>query len=43
MNTGTERRPFKVLRPAEHSTAMVIVRHANRELAVTARAAGRAK
>ncbi len=38
MNTGTERRPFKVLRPPEHSTAMVIVRHANRELAVLARA-----
>ena len=38
MNTGTERRPFKLLRPPEHSTAMVIVRHANREVAVMARA-----
>jgi hypothetical protein len=38
MNTGTERRPFKVLTPPEHSTAMVIARYANRELAVTTRA-----
>jgi hypothetical protein len=37
MNTGTERRPFKVLTPPEHSTAMVIARYANREVAVTAR------
>ena len=37
MNTGTERRPFKLLRPPEHSTAMVIARYANREVAVTAR------
>jgi len=34
MNTGIERRPFKVLRPLKHSTAMVIARYANREAAV---------
>jgi hypothetical protein len=30
MNIGTERRPFKVLRPIEHSAAMVIARYSNR-------------
>jgi hypothetical protein len=34
MNTGIERRPFKVLRPLKHSTAMVIARYANREARV---------
>jgi hypothetical protein len=34
MNTGIERRPFKLLRPEKHSTAMVIARYTNREPAV---------
>jgi hypothetical protein len=36
MNTGIERRPFKVLKPLKHSTAMVIARYTNREVAVIA-------
>jgi hypothetical protein len=36
MNTGIERRPFKVLKPLKHSTAMVIARYANREAGVIA-------
>jgi hypothetical protein len=34
MNTGIERRPFKVLRPLKHSTAMVIARYTNRAASV---------
>jgi hypothetical protein len=34
MNTGIERRPFKVLRPVKHSTAMVIARYSARIPAV---------
>jgi hypothetical protein len=34
MSTGIERRPFKLLRPEKHSTAMVIARYLNREPAV---------
>jgi len=34
MNTGIERRPFKVLRPVKHSTAMVLARYSARLPAV---------
>jgi hypothetical protein len=36
MNTGIDRRPFKLLKPPEQSTAMVLARYANREPAVIA-------
>jgi hypothetical protein len=41
MNTGIERRPFKVLRPAKHSTSMVIARYANRGTVGNSAAAAR--
>lgn len=34
MNVGMERRPFKLLTPPERSTAMVIARYSNRQLAL---------
>ena len=34
MNAGPERRPFKVLTPPEHSSAMVIARYSNRQRAM---------
>ena len=38
MSTGADRRPFKLLRPPEHSTAMVLARYPNRDLTVAPRA-----